>query len=536
MDAVEAHGTGTVLGDPVEARALLATYGGERHDEPLRLGSIKSNIGHTVAAAGVAGVIKMTLAMQHGLLPRTLHLDAPTPQVDWSGGGVQLLAEHAPWPRGSRPRRAGVSSFGISGTNAHMIIGEPPVAVVEQTPPRPRAPGRLATLPVLLSGKSELALTGQAERLHAPSTGEAKHRAARPRSFLCEHAGAFRRRAVLLAQDSQALVAMLDALQSTQQAPGVIRGTARRGKVAFLFSGQGTQRPGMGRELYRVFPVFADALDAVCSEFPDHVGRSVRDLLLAPSGEQDDEHTGCDRPCPARAICARGGSVSSAGSQGVKPDLLIGHSIGELTAMHVAGMLSPHDAAMLVATRGQLMAALPSGGAMISVEASELEIAPTISEFAGIISVAAINGPAATVISGDETAIGVLERAWRGRGRRVKRLRVSHAFHSPLIEPMLAEFASFARQARVRGTGDPDHLQRFGRAGSTGAVFSWLLGGTRTRPRSLRRRHCSAAKSRHNSLYRAWARRLSMCDGEPMSHGGCPVGRASGACAAGSPQ
>jgi acyl transferase domain-containing protein/NADPH:quinone reductase-like Zn-dependent oxidoreductase/acyl carrier protein len=442
VDAVEAHGTGTVLGDPIEARALLATYGGERHDEPLRLGSIKSNIGHTVAAAGVAGVIKMALAMQHGLLPRTLHLDAPTPHVDWSGGDVRLLAEHEPWPRRDRPRRAGVSSFGISGTNAHVIIGEPPGPIALPASPRVRTPGRLATLPILLSGKSEQALLGQAERLHV-------HLQARPNLVPLDLAAScagtrthFEHRAVVLGQDSQALMAGLDALQNAQHAPGVLRGTAKAGKVAFLFSGQGTQRPGMGRELYIAFPAFADALDAVCSEFDDHVGYSLRELLFASEDEQSTSTLDATDVAQPALFALEVALFHLLGSLGVKPDLLVGHSIGELTAMHVAGMLSLHDAAMLVAARGRLMAALPPGGAMLSVEASEQEIAPTIREFADSVSIAAINGPTATVVSGEEAAISALERAWRGRGRRVKRLRVSHAFHSPLIEPMLAEFAS----------------------------------------------------------------------------------------------
>jgi acyl transferase domain-containing protein/NADPH:quinone reductase-like Zn-dependent oxidoreductase/acyl carrier protein len=446
VDAVEAHGTGTLLGDQIEAQALLATYGGERHDEPLRLGSIKSNIGHTVAAAGVAGVIKTVLAMQHGLLPRTLHLDEPTPQVDWSRGDVRLLAEQAPWPRGNRRRRAGVSSFGISGTNAHVIVGEPPGPIDVKKPTKMRASGQLATLPILLSGKSEQALIGQAQRLHA-------HLHARPNIVPLDLAASsastrahFAHRAVVLGHDRQALMAGLDALQSAQHAPGVLRGTATGGQVAFLFSGQGTQRPGMGRELYAAFPAFADALDAVCSEFDENGGGPLRDLLFA-SEEQMGTNTldGTEVAQPA-LFALEVALFHLFDSLGVKPDLLVGHSIGELTAMHVAGMLPLRDAAMLVAARGRLMARLPSGGAMLSVEASEQEIAPTIREFADSVSIAALNGPTATVVSGEEAAIGTLERAWRGRGRRVKRLRVSHAFHSPLIEPMLAEFASVASE------------------------------------------------------------------------------------------
>jgi acyl transferase domain-containing protein/NADPH:quinone reductase-like Zn-dependent oxidoreductase/NAD(P)-dependent dehydrogenase (short-subunit alcohol dehydrogenase family)/acyl carrier protein len=446
VDTVEAHGTGTILGDQIEARALLAAYGGERRDEPLRLGSIKSNIGHTVAASGVAGVIKMVLAMQHGVLPRTLHLDAPTPQIDWSAGDVRLLAEREPWPRRNRPRRAGVSSFGISGSNAHMIVGEPVGPAAMDTPAHVQAPGRLGTLPIVLSGKNEEALRAQAERLST-------HLQARPKIAPLDLAAScattrahFEHRAVVLARDGQALMARLDALANDQDAPGVLRGTAKAGKLAFLFSGQGTQHPGMGRELYATFPVFADALDAACSEFDDRTGGSLRELMFASEDEQSTDTlngTGVAQPALFALEVAL---FRLLGSLGVKPDLLVGHSIGELTAMHVAGMLSLHDAATLVAARGQLMAALAPGGAMLSVEASEQELEPTIQGLSGSVSIAATNGPAATVISGEEGAIGALERMWRGRGRRVKRLRVSHAFHSQLIEPMLDEFAGVASE------------------------------------------------------------------------------------------
>ncbi|MFD8125182.1 beta-ketoacyl synthase N-terminal-like domain-containing protein, partial [Streptomyces albidoflavus] len=348
VDVVEAHGTGTRLGDPIEAQALLATYGQERPEDgrPLRLGSVKSNIGHTQAAAGVAGIIKMVMAMRHGVLPRTLNVDEPSSQVDWSTGAVELLTEQLAWPSSptAGPRRAGISSFGISGTNAHVIVEESPDGHDTGTPSSPRRAG-----------------------------------------------------------------------------------------TAFLFSGQGAQRAGMGRELYETFPVFADAFDAVCAELDKHLDRPLKDTVF------DAESVLLDQTVYTQAglFAVEVALFRLMEHWGVTPDYLLGHSIGELAAAHVAGVWSLEDAAALVAARGRLMQALPTGGAMVAVQATEADILPLLTEG---VSIAAVNGPTSVVVSGDEEAV----LAVAARFDRTARLRVSHAFHSPRMEPMLAEFRTLA--------------------------------------------------------------------------------------------
>ncbi|MEU1056934.1 beta-ketoacyl synthase N-terminal-like domain-containing protein, partial [Streptomyces sp. NPDC005876] len=262
VDAVEAHGTGTALGDPIEAQALLATYGqGRPADRPLWLGSLKSNIGHTQGAAGVAGVIKTVLALQHGILPRTLHVDAPTPQVDWSAGAVELLTEEREWPRADRPRRAGVSGFGVSGTNAHVILEQAPELTSARTP----GPAALPVMPLLLSGHGTAALRAQARQVrdHAEAHGELD--LSELGAALALGRAALPDRAVVLAADRNEALTGLDAVARGETAPGVTTGTATRGRLAVLFTGQGSQRIGMGRELYETFPAYREAFDEVCT-------------------------------------------------------------------------------------------------------------------------------------------------------------------------------------------------------------------------------------------------------------------------------
>ncbi|MGC5364449.1 type I polyketide synthase [Streptomyces sp. DT24] len=446
VDAVEAHGTGTVLGDPIEAGALLAVHGpGRDAERPLWLGSLKSHTGHTQAAAGVGGVIKMVMAMRHGLLPRSLHADTPSPHVDWSAGAVRLLSEDVPWEGGTgAPRRAGVSSFGISGTNAHVVIEEAPASAQE---PRATRPGSTRLVPLPLTAGSAAALGAQAERLraHAASTGadvaDLGHSLATTRT-------AFDHRGVVLARDPAELADGLRALATGAPADNVTRGTATAGRLAFLFAGQGSQRPGMGRELYAAHPAFARALDAVCDTLDRHLERPLRDVMFAEPGTGGAallDRTEWTQPALFAFEVALYRLVER---WGLVPDLLLGHSVGELAAAHVAGVLSPADAALLVTARARLMGELPSGGAMVALEATEREAADWLAEHGAAADIAAVNGPRAVVVAGDESwAVRLLDE-WRERGRRASRLTVSHAFHSARMEPMLAEFA------RVAGTLD----------------------------------------------------------------------------------
>ncbi|MFJ4658842.1 type I polyketide synthase [Nocardia sp. NPDC088792] len=412
VDAVEAHGTGTVLGDPIEAQALLATYGQDR-ERPLRLGSIKSNLGHTQAAAGVAGVIKMVMALRHGLLPKTLHVDQPSTHVDWSAGAVELLTEQSAWPATDRARRGGVSSFGISGTNAHVIL--------EQFPETYQPPRDIpaADVPWVVSAKSPKALQEQVTRLR---TFVAQRAALSP--FDIAHTLSqrtqFPHRAVLLA--------------GSDGVSEIARGTALEGPSAFLFSGQGAQRAGMGHELYERFPAFAAAFDEICALFDTGLDRPLREVIRT---EPDLlEQTGYTQPALFAVEVALFRLLES---WGVTPDFVAGHSIGELAAAHVAGVLSLADACTLVAVRGRLMQNLPAGGAMVAIRASEAEVLPVLSQR---VNIAAINGPNSVVVSGDQDAVE--EVVARFADRKSTRLRVSHAFHSPRMDPMLDEFREVA--------------------------------------------------------------------------------------------
>ncbi|MGP4000505.1 SDR family NAD(P)-dependent oxidoreductase, partial [Streptomyces sp. 8N706] len=431
IDAVEAHGTGTALGDPIEAQALLETYGAER-TAPLYVGSVKSNIGHTQAAAGVAGVLKMVLAMQHGVVPATLHADEPTPHVDWSGP-VVLAGANTPWPKTGRPRRAAVSSFGISGTNAHLILEQAPEAPTTEAAQDTGLP-----VPVLLSARTPEALRHQAQRLHdrlgqpdAPTLGRAAQVLATGRT-------AFPHRLALVGGAEEDLRAALARVAAGEPVADAAAGVAREGQTAFLFTGQGAQRAA-GAELYARFPVFAKALDEVCAALDQHLEGPARDLVLNPT--QDDlGRTGLMQP----AVFALQVALAEllADEYGVRPHALLGHSVGEVTAAHIAGVLDLPDAAALIAARGRLMAQLPTDGAMVAIAATEREVLAAIEGREREVAVAAVNGPRATVLSGTAAVVEQIAERFAARGVRTKRLRVSRAFHSPQLDELLAEFRS----------------------------------------------------------------------------------------------
>ncbi|WP_327303706.1 thioester reductase domain-containing protein [Streptomyces sp. NBC_01298] len=453
VDAVEAHGTGTRLGDPIEAQALLATYGAAHTAEhPLLLGSLKSNIGHSVAAAGVGGVIKMVQALRHAALPRTLHVDEPTPLVDWSAGAVELLTEHRPWPQTGRPRRAAVSAFGVSGTNAHLILEQAPeeqAVVAEETPaPDPAGAPAPALVPLPLSAKSRTALSAQARGLMAYVADHPGLSAADLAYSTATTRAALPHRAVVVGSDAASLLAALRPLAedgartAAATAPG-------KGRLGFHFTGQGAQRAAMGRRLYEAFPVFAEAFDAVCGELDRHLDVPLRDVL-------DDEEALAETGHAQPALFALEVALFRLyEAWGITPDYLAGHSIGELAAAHAAGVLSLPDAAAVVAARGRLMQALPPGGAMVALQATEEEITPLLQRSDGAVAVAAVNGPVATVVSGARDAVLEIAGTVRSWGRRTKQLTVSHAFHSPLMDPMLEEFGRVLRKVTLNAPGIP---------------------------------------------------------------------------------
>jgi acyl transferase domain-containing protein/acyl carrier protein len=429
IDVLEAHGTGTTLGDPIEAQAILDTYGrGRRVGQPLLLGAIKSNLGHTQAAAGAAGLIKATQAITHAIVPRSLHVDRPTGHVDWSDGTVVLSTGTTPWPENGHPRRAAISSFGISGTNAHLVLEEPPPAPVE-----PCSPSGVRELPWLLSAHSAEALSAQADRLRDHLVAHPELASDDVAYTLATARAHLPYRAVISGDDREERLANLTR-PAVHQAPDTP-------KCAFLFPGQGSQRAGAGKQLHASYPAYADALDAVCAEFDSHLDTPLRDVLFAaPGTEAADllDQTGYTQPALFATQVALSRLLES---WGVVPDLLLGHSIGELAAAHVSGVWSLPEACRLVAARGRLMQSLPAGGAMLAVEATEDEGQPWLGEYG--VSVASVNGPRALVLSGPEQALDRLACNITD-GHRVRRLRVSHAFHSAQMDAILTELTEAA--------------------------------------------------------------------------------------------
>ncbi|MDG4838651.1 type I polyketide synthase [Micromonospora sp. WMMD967] len=417
VDLVEAHGTGTTLGDPIEAQALLATYGQERPaDQPLWLGSIKSNMGHAQAAAGVAGIIKVVHAMRHETMPRTLHVDEPTPDVDWSAGAVELLTDARPWPAGERPRRAGVSSFGMSGTNAHVIIEEPPaVPVAESVAADPGVPW-------LLSGRTAAAVADQADRLSGVDAD-----ASSVASSLSSRA-VFDHRAVVLGPDQRAgLAALREGLPSGSVVSGAARPDAG---VVFVFPGQGSQWVGMAAELLESEPVFAARVAECAAALAPFVDWNLLDVLRS-----DDPLERVDVVQPV--LWAVHVSLAEVWrSKGVTPDAVIGHSQGEIAAACVAGVLSLSDAAKVVALRSKALLALSGSGGMVSVSAGLDVVTPLLTEG---VSVAVVNGPTSVVVAGAD--LDAFLAAAEAAGVRARRVKVDYASHCALVEPVEAELA-----------------------------------------------------------------------------------------------
>jgi acyl transferase domain-containing protein/acetyltransferase-like isoleucine patch superfamily enzyme/NADP-dependent 3-hydroxy acid dehydrogenase YdfG len=430
VDAVEAHGTGTTLGDPIEAGALLATYGQERDDAPLWLGSIKSNIGHSHAAAGVAGVIKMLMAMRAGILPRTLHVDAPTPHADWAAGQVELLTEQRDWPRTgqpARPRRAGVSGFGISGTNAHVILEEAPGTFEPDA-----AAHELPAVPLILSARSQDALREQARALR-------EHIDARPQLApadvgwsLATGRARFAHRAAIVGTDRIQLLEGLDAVASRMPAEGVATGTARdAAKVAFVFPGQGSQWLGMALELWDTADAFGAQMQACADALRPHTGWELRDVIAGAEGAPALERMDVVQPASFAVF------VSLAAlwrSYGVEPAVVVGHSQGEIAAAYVAGALTLEDAARVTALRSAALVDLAGAGGMMSVFLPASEVLERIERFDGRISLASYNSPRSTVVAGEPQALRKLLAECEAAGERARMIAVDYASHSRQIE------------------------------------------------------------------------------------------------------
>ncbi|KCJ00887.1 type I polyketide synthase, partial [Mycobacterium tuberculosis] len=445
VDVVEGHGTGTTLGDPIEAQALLATYGQDRGEpgEPLWLGSVKSNMGHTQAAAGVAGVIKMVLAMRHELLPATLHVDVPSPHVDWSAGAVELLTAPRVWPAGARTRRAGVSSFGISGTNAHVIIEAVPVV------PRREAGWAGPVVPWVVSAKSESALRGQAARLAAYVRGDDGLDVADVGWSLAGRS-VFEHRAVVVGGDRDRLLAGLDELAGDQLGGSVVRGTATAaGKTVFVFPGQGSQWLGMGIELLDTAPAFAQQIDACAEAFAEFVDWSLVDVLRGAPGAPGLDRVDVVQPVLFAVMVSLAELWKSVA---VHPDAVIGHSQGEIAAAYVAGALSLRDAARVVTLRSKLLAGLAGPGGMVSIACGADQARDLLAPFGDRVSIAVVNGPSAVVVSGEVGALEELIAVCSTKELRTRRIEVDYASHSVEVEAIRGPLAEALSGIEPRST------------------------------------------------------------------------------------
>ncbi|UQA98151.1 SDR family NAD(P)-dependent oxidoreductase [Streptomyces halobius] len=453
VDVLEGHGTGTRLGDPIEAGAIIEAYGVQRQ-RPLLLGSLKSNIGHTQAAAGLGGVIKMVMAMRAGIVPKSLHIDEPSPHVAWDGSNVSLLTENQPWPQHDRQRRVAVSSFGASGTNAHVILEQAPESAgtrqaqgapgtEDRETDRPaEATGTEGAATVLpLSARSDSSLREQAARLIRFLEAHPDAPLGDITWTLTRHRAQHRLRAVVTSRGLPELRSGLAAVAAGQDVPGVFTGTAAEGRLAFLFTGQGSQRAQMGADLMAASPVFARALRESCEAFDGLLDAPLLDVIMQP----DDPRLHRTLFAQPALFALERALFVLASAAGLVPDAVAGHSLGELTAAHVAGVFDLAAAARLIAARAAAMDSAAARGGMASVRESEAEVAERIRDYDGRLSIAAVNGPASVVVSGDLDAVEDLLRNLADEGVRTKRLKVSHAFHSAHMDAVLDEFRKAAR-------------------------------------------------------------------------------------------
>ncbi|MEB3905137.1 type I polyketide synthase [Mycobacterium ulcerans] len=430
IDYIEAHGTGTRIGDTTEAQALSEVFA--TRETPVWLGSVKSNIGHTGAAAGAAGLIKTVLSLENGAIPASLNFVGDSAGTDMESHGLHVSTTLTPWPRGAGPRRAGVSSFGMGGTNAHVIVQQAPIPQEAVADPD----GTEATVPWLVSARSRAALAGQAQRLAAWVAELPSIDVADVGWSLLSTRSVFEHRAVLVGGDRGGFMAGLAALASGEPGVNLVAGRAGSGgKTVLVFPGQGAQWLGMGRDLYGRFPAFAKAFDTVADALDEHLRLPLREVIWGADASLL-EGTEFAQPALFALEVALAALLQACG---VVADLVMGHSVGEISAAHVAGVLSLTDAARLVSARGRLMAQLPPGGVMVAVAASAAQVAPMLQEG---VSIAAVNGPDSVVISGPEAATAVVADRLTGQGCRAHRLAVSHAFHSALMEPMMVQFGA----------------------------------------------------------------------------------------------
>ncbi|MDA2892508.1 SDR family NAD(P)-dependent oxidoreductase [Mycolicibacterium sp. BiH015] len=458
VDYLEAHGTGTPLGDPIEVQAAAAAYGGSREPgRPLLMGSVKTNIGHTESASGAAGLIKVVLSLQHGLLPKSLHFDTPSPHIPWDSLPVRVVDEATPWEANGRPRRAGVSSFGFTGTNAHVLIEEAPAApvnaevettheaaddAVSEADSTEVSVEQIGVLP--LSARSPEALAALARRYE-------RWLGAHPDvdlASLCLTAGTgrshFDHRAALVVDSVQTARDGLAELAENRLRPGVVRGeTAHHPTTAWLFTGQGSQYPGMARELFETEPVFADTVTRCADAVADIVTRPLLEVMFATDRTTSEllRHTSFAQPA---LFAVEMGLARLWQSWGIEPDVVIGHSVGQYAAACVAGVFSVEDGARLMAERGRLFGSLPEGGRMVAVFSDAKHVENVAGEFPRV-SVGAYNGPN-TVLSGPGEDLEQIVERFGGEGIRCTWLQTSHAFHSELLDPVLDEFESYAAQ------------------------------------------------------------------------------------------